>query len=86
MSKQLKCYIGNLDGLRQGLVLADNQKQAAEVAGTTLYGFRQFWGEGLPPKGIKFEPVTLYTRLNRYIAGQRQGEWQKGLVALNRGS
>lgn len=42
---KLKCWIGNLDGTREGLVVETSKAKAAKVAGTSLYDFDQYWGE-----------------------------------------
>ena len=33
---EVKCYIGNLDETHEGLIIANSQKAAAQVAGTTI--------------------------------------------------
>jgi hypothetical protein len=81
MPRRLKCYVGNLDGLRRGLVLAHNQKRAAEIAGTSLYDFRRYWCGSVAPEGAEFEPETLYTRSYKHSEGVGKGKWEKGRVA-----
>lgn len=61
--KTLKCYIGNLDGKREGLVFAATQKEAAVVAGRSLSEFRKYWSEAkYRPHPQDPKPLTLYTR------------------------
>lgn len=61
-SSGMKCYTGNLDGLRRGLIIASNQKEAAAGVGCSVYSFREFWSttRTLPEQEIK--PNTLYTQ------------------------
>ncbi len=59
----VKCYVGNFDGNREGLVVAANQKEAAKIAGTTLYDFRNYWVAMDHPWPISAPKIkTLYTR------------------------
>lgn len=78
--KKLKCYQGNYDGSRKGLVFAHNQREAATAAMTSVYQFRNFWSEVNPPDG-KFEPLTLYTR--PYDARETR-EWTTGRCEIAR--
>lgn len=82
-SELLKCYTGNLDGMRRGLVIARSQKEASEIIGTSLYGFRNFFcrqEDGKwPDQTIK--PRTLYTKpINEYI----QTPWIEGRCEIKR--
>jgi hypothetical protein len=74
----VKCYTGNYDGTREGLIVAENQKRAAEVAGCSLYAFRQFWHQAPNWPDQRIRPHTLYTRL---YSARYQGEWTEGRVA-----
>lgn len=76
--RRLKCYTGNLDGSRKGLVIARNQTEAARIAGTSLYDFRNHWRavERSPLESAK--PGFLYTR------PYDGGEWQLGRRPLPR--
>lgn len=60
---RLKCWTGNLDGSRTGLVCATSKKRAAKAAGTSLHDFNNDWfeepGNILPAAA---EPETLFTR------------------------
>lgn len=76
-AEYVKCYTGNLDGTREGLVVASNQKEAAKVAGTSLYDFRNYWGAETHPWPIASPKLrTLYTR--KFGGG---GEWEEGLLS-----
>ena len=58
----LKCYQGNLDGLRRGLIIAATQKVAAEIAGCSLNGFRDYWNlDGNWPEQ-ELKTKILYTK------------------------
>lgn len=63
MSEIVKCFHGNLDGIREGLVVARSQKQAAEIVGCSLHAFRDYWSSGKWPTDWNPKPYTLYTRL-----------------------
>jgi hypothetical protein len=76
MARTYKCWIGNLDGRRQGLVIATSQRRAVEVIGTTVGDFRRFWCEQRTVLD-GYEPNTLYTR--RY-GGSAQEPFYKGKV------
>jgi len=70
----VKCYVGNLDGTREGLIVASSQKEAATIAKTTLYDFRNYWHATVNPWPIKSpKPRTLYTRMFN-----SNGEWVEG--------
>ena len=70
----VKCYTGNYDGKRRGLIIANSQKKAAEIAKCSLHGFRQYWGfEQRWPKDFNPEPYVLYTK--RYDS---KDGWVKG--------
>lgn len=58
----LKCWRGNLDGKFEGLVAANSQRAAAEIAGTTVYDFVQFWHVTTYPTWPEFKPFTLYRK------------------------
>lgn len=60
--RKLKCYIGNIDGLREGLVLAYNKKDAATIAKLTIYHFSMYWTTLDTEKYKELIPMTLYTR------------------------
>ncbi len=63
--RKLKCWIGNLDGLRQGIVVAASQKEAAKIVGTSMRDFAAYWSEREPNPAAYFSIVktrTLYTR------------------------
>lgn len=75
---RLKLYVGKLDSMRFGAVVANNQKAAAKAAGITLYEFRQYWETSFRgPGGVEFKPLTLYTR--RY---GEFGVWSEGRCSI----
>lgn len=77
---QLKCFQGNLDGLRRGLVIASNQKDAAQAAGCSVYAFREMWSSvGKQPTG-EFKTNTLYT----LPYDDRGGQWVEGRCEVKR--
>ncbi len=61
-SKTLKCFQGNLDGQREGLVIASSQQQAASIANTSIHELRTYWvtDGDWPDQEIKVN--CLYTR------------------------
>lgn len=74
MTERLKVYGGNYDGRRRGLIAAKNQKEAAAIAHSSVYGFRQFWSETHNHEEIATalqRPRTLLLRL----FNDREGEW-----------
>ena len=84
MTTKLRCYIGNLDGDREGLVIAPNQRLAAKIAGVSLYDFRNHWIEYTHHRTSEVtEELTLYTRwmypLNsRWVKGRVRREGRGG--------
>lgn len=73
----VKCFQGNFDGIRLGLVIASSQKNAAKIAGTSLYEFRMYWTDDAPCPKQKLKQGTLYTRT---LYGDE--EWFEGLCSL----
>lgn len=72
--KRLKCFIGNLDGDREGLVIANSQREAARIAGTSLNDFREYWEVAPSDRLVEtLEPMVLYTR--PFLSS---GAWMKG--------
>ena len=57
---KLKMWIGNLDGSREGLVIAPTKKRAMEVVGSGRTDFDRYWHER--PADPSLEPEVLYTR------------------------
>ena len=81
--KRMKCFHGNFDGIRWGLVIASSKKNAAKVAGISLYEFRNYWTDDVPWPKHELKPNTLYTRTTFYIrSGDNEGEWFEGLCSL----
>jgi hypothetical protein len=73
----VKCYRGNYDGVREGLVIANNQKEAAKVVGCSLYEFRKYWCHVDWPERFNLKLFTLYTK--KMLANE---EWYKGRCPL----
>jgi len=76
----VRVYMGNYDGSRQGLVVAASQKEAAKIARTSVYTFRQYWSARAEWPLTKLKLGVLYTR--KY---DTQNEWQEGICQLHRG-
>lgn len=78
----LKCWEGNYNGNVQGLVAAYSLRAAAEIAGTTVYDFTQYWGRRELPTWPDFKPFTLYIKrfdsndswVAQSDAGKREGD------------
>jgi hypothetical protein len=79
---KFKMWIGNLDGDRQGLVVAASSRKAAAIVGTTRWDLENYWvlQPGLiteaKAKELGFEPGVLYTRFPGHP------EWTEGRVSL----
>jgi hypothetical protein len=73
----VKCYVGNLDGTREGAVYATNQQAAAYVAGCSVYAFRQYWSARPMPGPIE-APRELNTLYSRLFGACHPGPWVKG--------
>jgi len=62
-AEKVKCWVGNLDGKRQGLIVAHNQKEAANLAGTSIGSFRDHWSLQVGKWPLTTPKIlTLYTR------------------------
>ncbi|MBE3110413.1 MAG: hypothetical protein IMZ46_07845 [Acidobacteria bacterium] len=76
---KLKMWTGNLDGRRQGLVIASSKKRASEVVGwnvgSGLTDFNRYWRE--QPIDESLDPEVLYTR-----PFDSRGPWFAGRCAL----
>ena len=68
---KVKCYVGNYDGKNEGMVVANNQKEAAKIARTSLYDFRQYWHTATHWPFRNPKPFTLY--LKPYDS--KTGDW-----------
>lgn len=73
---KLKFYAGNLDGTREGGVLAPSWKEAARAIGQSVHSMRQFFNFHAPPEQ-ELKPLTLYTRRFQY-GPKRNQEWIEG--------
>jgi hypothetical protein len=77
MPRPMKMWIGNLDGQREGLVIAATKKRAIEVIGTRAGDFNDYWVIAREvDTTLKHE--TLYTRPYRIP----RAAWQEGKCPL----
>lgn len=58
----LKCFVGNLDGQRQGLIVASSQSKAAAIAGCSIASFRDYWSASSKWPDQEIKHATLYSR------------------------
>ena len=58
--KKLKMWVGNLDGSREGLVIAPTKKRAIEIVGSGTTDFNAYWREHAVDPQLETE--VLYTR------------------------
>jgi len=80
-SRKLKMWVGNFDGLRQGLVIATNKESARKIVGTGRTDFDGHWSE--QPVDPTLEPEVFYTRTFTRNGGQSgSGPWQRGRCPL----
>lgn len=63
-------WVGNLDGRRQGLIVASSKAEAVRILGNSLKDFNDYWVER--PLETTFEPRALYVR-----SYTRPGPWHK---------
>lgn len=75
MKKTLKCFIGNYDGIRQGMVIANSQERLREALDCSQHEVSMNWAVGKWPN-FEPKPFTLYTRL---YSGLIVGEWHEGV-------
>lgn len=79
--RAMKIWVGNVDGRREGLVIAATKKRAREVAGRSVGEFNSYWHEAGPAYtegATSLEPEILYTR----PFDARGAAWQKGRCPL----
>ena len=73
----VKMWIGNLDGDRQGLVIAPSKERARKIVGTSRADFENHWvRQSGVNQGLEFE--VLYTR----VMGAADDQWQQGRCQL----
>lgn len=83
MKPKLKMWTGNLDGSREGLVIAANKRRAREVVGTGRTDFDTYWRE--TPIDASLDPEVLYTRpIDHGIRGA--APWYRGRCPLTKES
>jgi len=79
---KLKMWVGNLDGRREGLVIAPTKVRAREIIGaatgarSSRKDFDAYWHEH--PTDLRLEPEVLYTR--RF--GAHMESWFRGRCSL----
>ena len=69
-------WVGNLDGSREGLVIAPTKVRARAIIGTSSSDFDAYWR--LHPVDLRLEAEVLYTR--RFGAGTET--WFRGRCPL----
>lgn len=78
-TKVLRCWVGNYDGKRQGLVIAYSAKDAIKVIGTSANDFANYWHLAQSmPSGLKLN--TLYTMPSggTYQHWSKRPDWVEG--------
>ena len=78
---KLKMWIGNLDGSRQGLVIAASKARARTIVGTSRGDFEDHW---ILQSGVDtaLEPEVLYTRV--FAERTATMPWYRGRCPLIR--
>lgn len=77
-AKPVKCYVGNYDGQRNGMVYATSKREAAQVAGCSVYHFERYWHIHHSLYAVANpKAMSLYTRKNDYYDA-----WHEGLCPL----
>lgn len=76
MPPSWKMWIGNLDGTRQGLVVARSKELARKIVGASRNDFENYWVLQADV-GPGFEVEVLYTR-----RGPDDAQWQQGRCPL----
>ena len=75
--KKYKTFQGNLDGRRQGLIIAKSKKDAVAIIGFSLCDFNKYWNEVINIDQSKFKRNTLYTKPFGGLDSYNR-EWQEG--------
>ena len=78
-----KCFIGNLDGDREGLVWTTSKKEAIRIIGTSMYDFNNYWEECETPTSFTPDCNILYTRPINNKYGLRDN-WTEGRCKLEK--
>lgn len=76
-AKPIKCYIGNYDGRRDGMIFATSKREAATVARCSAYHFERYWSMHSSPFTAICKALTLYTRKSDY-----HSDWHEGICQL----
>lgn len=75
-------WVGNLDGSRQGLVIAASKERARKIVGTGRTDFDGHW-KLQPAIDPTLDPEVLYTRAFSR-SGNDSGPWYRGRCPLIR--
>jgi hypothetical protein len=81
-TRKLKMWVGNLDGSREGLVIASTKDQARKVVGTSRNDFNDHWRER--PIDLALDPEVLYTRMFTISGNTGRETWYRGRCPLIR--
>lgn len=77
-ARTIYCYIGNYDGLRDGMIYAASAVDACHVVHCSLYHFREYWHRQPLPRPIaRPNAMTLYTKRNNF-----RDTWHEGVCPL----
>lgn len=75
--RSMKMWIGNLDGERQGLVIAPSKERARKIVNTSRRDFDDFWVvQAGVDQGLEFE--VLHTRVGA------SDVWKQGRCPVKR--
>lgn len=80
-AKPVKCYIGNYDGQRNGMIFATSKREAAKIAGCSVYHFERHWGTHTPWPLPNPKAMTLYTRKSDGF--KIDSWWYEGICTLS---
>jgi hypothetical protein len=80
VKRSLKMWTGNLDGDRQGLVIATSKDRAMKTAGVGRTDFDNYWVQQ-PEVDQALETEVLYTRAFTY---GKPAPWYRGRCPLVR--
>lgn len=81
MMSKLKMWIGNLDGTRQGLVIATSAERARKIVGTGKKDFQGYWVVQ-PDVHPLLLPETLYTRPFQETRYRKDVPWHVGRCVI----
>lgn len=81
MTRKLKMWTGNLDGDRQGLVIASSKDRAQKIVGVGRTHFDNYWAPQ-PEVDPTLESEVLYTRAFTYSI--KSAPWCRGHCPLEK--